>query len=352
MLPRLFLFLSLSLVLIPAGAIADVVEGLYQATVTVEDHGAKQLASATRAGLGQVFIKVSGSSAILEDPEVFDALGRADSFMQQYQYRRVEGDTLELEIQFDPQLVTDILTQALLPLWTANRPPVLVWLVVDDASGRNVASRDAYADLLEVVKAEFMRRGVPVEFPLYDLQDTLAVSVHDLWQLDSLSVYGASRRYKRDDVLIGRLRETSGDRWMGDWMYLYHNDSRSVTGYGESLDKFVASGVYIASESMAARYAVSPTGSAGEGILVRVDGLASFADYRASQDYLEAVELVDAAIAEYVAGDTVVFRVAAQLETEQLQQLIASKRKLELQQQFQELETDRPAAALVYQWNP
>jgi hypothetical protein len=350
LLPRLFVLLTLLPVLAPTAAIADVVEGLYQATVTVEDHGDRQLAIATRAGLGQVFIKVSGSAGILDDPEVFDALGRAQSFMQQYQYRRAERDTLELEIQFDQQLVNDVLTQALLPLWSANRPPVLVWLVVDDAHGRNVASGEAYADLLAAVRTEFMRRGVPVEFPLYDLQDTLAVSVHDLWQMDSLAVYGASRRYSRDDVLIGRLRETAGDRWMGDWLYLFHNESRSVTGYGESLDKFVASGVYVVSESMAARYAVSPTGSAGEGILVRVDGLGSFADYRASQDYLEAVELVDAAIAEYVAGDTVVFRVAAQLET--LQQLIASKRRLELQQQFQQLDGDHPAAALVYRWNP
>ena len=324
-----FFFSLILLLLCPAWAGAAVVENLYQAVVPVEDHSARQLSRATSAGLAQVLVKVSGSREVLRDPEVREALDQAQRYMQQYQYRRPHRGTLELEIQFDQQLVTGILTQALLPLWTANRPPVLVWLVVDDAAGRNVAARETHPGLLAVVEAEFHRRGVPVEFPLYDLQDTLAVSVHDMWQLDSLSIYRASRRYHSEDVLVGRLRAISDRRWMGDWLYLWEDENRAITEYGEPLDEFVSSGVHLAAEAMAARYAVAPTGSAGDGILVRVDGLLRYADYRASLDHLAAVELVEAAVVEYAGGDTVGFRVNAQLQADQLQRVIALKGKLQ-----------------------
>jgi hypothetical protein len=343
----LFLFL-----LYPLGAGAVVVDDLYQANVPVRDHSAAQLNRATRAGLAQVLVKVSGSREVLRNADVREALDRAQSFMQQYQYRRPDRNQLELELQFDQQLVTAVLTRVLLPLWTANRPPVLVWLVVDDASGRNVATRETHPALVEVVRARFQRRGVPVEFPLYDLQDTLEVSVHDLWLLDSLPIYRASRRYRNENVLVGRLRALPDQRWMGDWMYLWQDESKAITEYGEPLDDFVGAGVNLTAEAMAARYAFAPTLTTGEGILVRVDGLPGFAEYRASLEYFQTLELVDGAIVEYAAGDTVVFRVNAQLQAEQLQRVIAQKGKLESLHQFEPLDAALPAAELVYQWRP
>jgi hypothetical protein len=349
---RTLIFSLMLLPLCPLPAAAAVVENLYQAVVTVKDHSAAELARGTSAGLGQVLVKLSGSREVLEDPEVREVLAEARSYMQQYQYRRPERDALELVCEFDPDLVTGILARTMLPLWTANRPPVLVWLVVDDANGRRLADRASHPRLTEVVEAEFQRRGVPVQFPLYDLEDTLAVSVHDLWQLDSLSIYTASRRYGSENVLAGRLRSLTGERWMGDWLYLWQDESRGATGYGDALGDFVSSGVHVAAEAMAARYSVAPTGNTGDGILVRVDGLRHFGDYRASLEYLETVELVERAVVEYADGETVVFRVNAQLQSEQLQRMIAFKKKLELREQFEPLEPGLPEAELVYQWNP
>lgn len=348
--PVIISLILLVLIAAPAGAV--VVADLYRALVPVQDHSAEQLGRATSAGLAQVLVKASGSRAVLEDPAIQEVLPRARNYLQQYQYRRRDRDTLELEIQFDAEQVTGILSRALLPLWTADRPPVLVWLVVDDESGRRVASRESFPELVVAVEAEFDRRGVPVVFPLHDLQDAVAVDVHDLWQLESLSIYRASRRYQREDVLVGRLQAISGQRWMGDWMYLWRDESKSITQYGKDLDGFVAAGVQLTAEAMAARYAVAPTGTTGAGIFVRVDGLQTFADYRASANHLEEVELVESAVVAYAGNGTVVFRVNAQLEADQLQRVISAKGKLSLQQRFQPLAPELPTAELVYLWNP
>jgi hypothetical protein len=312
---RNFLLSVLLLLLCPNWAAAVVVSDLYQAAVPVDDHSQQQLRSATKRALARVMVKVSGSRQAANAPEVRTAMGRAEEFLQQYQYLRGE-DALAVLVQFDERLVTELVLAAGLPLWTANRPPVLLWLVVDDRDGRQFAGADFPEGLRELVQQEFDRRGVPVVFPLLDLQDATSLSVQDVWELRSLPVMRASERYDVADILVGRITETSQGQWLGEWMY---------TGQGGRSEQ--------------------------SGIRLRVDGLASFADYRAVVDYLESVELIDAVHAKFVSGDAAVLQLSAQASAEQLRRIIGLSRHL------LPVDTPLPLAGaqptdLDYQWIP
>ena len=85
---RPLLYILLLSVLWPGIVNAAVVDNLYQARVPVKDHSTRQLGRATRAGLAQVLVKVSGNREILGHEEVRQALDQSQKFMQQYQYRR------------------------------------------------------------------------------------------------------------------------------------------------------------------------------------------------------------------------------------------------------------------------
>ena len=54
----------------------------------------------------------------------------------------------------------------------------------------------------------------------------------------------------------------------------------------------------------------------------------------------------------YVEGDSVLFRLQAQIQPEQLQRVIALRGKLELLAQALPLQSGLPPAELVYRWNP
>ena len=333
-----------------AGAV--VVENLHRALVDVEDHGNRQLQRATRRGLAQVFVKVSGDPAVLEYDEVRSALDRSERFMQRYRYLRADDGSLKLQVHFDPQLVNERLRDAGAPLWTANRPPVLVWLVAEDAGGRHRVTRDTNPALLEAIAEQLERRGVPAIYPLLDLEDTIELTVHELWQLDEIAISRASQRYGVANVLVGRVTALPEDRWMGDWLYLIDQDSAAASFYGDETPTFSARAIDLVADHMAARYAVAAESGGGGSVLVRVDALDGYPDYRQVLQYFEAIELVDAAWPAYVENDSVVFRLSAQADPEQLHRIIALNRSFQRQESPAPLDRGPLNQALAYRWVP
>ena len=328
MLTRSVFLLLFSVLALTAPARAVIVENLYRAEVDVADHSARELQKATRAGLAQVLVKVSGSGSVLQDEEVRAALDRSQRYMQRYQYLRQADRSLRLQIHYDAQLVTDLMTGAQQSLWTANRPPALIWLVVDDGASRSFANAETHPELIAALTSELDRRGVPAVFPLQDLQDAVTLGIHDLWRLDKLAIYRASQRYKVGNVMVGRLTALSDGRWMGDWLYLREDADSATSFYGEELQEFSAAGIDFLADHMAQRYAVAAGSSLEKAVLIRVDALGDYSDYREVLAYFEGIELVDAAWPAYVEGGSIVFRLQAQAEAEQLHRIFALNRKL------------------------
>ena len=162
---------------IPGLAEAEFVRDLYSAEVPVAGRQQAALDAASRDAMAQVLVKLSGSEEVLAFPEVKTALSRSRGYVQQYAYRGGQGDTpLTASFEFDGNVMTRIITDAGAPLWTANRPLVLVWLVVEDGSGRYFVNQESAPELADELLKAFNRRGVPVQLPLFDLAVCLALS--------------------------------------------------------------------------------------------------------------------------------------------------------------------------------
>jgi hypothetical protein len=350
---KLFRYLVSALLLLPAPLLqAVVVEDLHRALVPVEDHSERALARATREGLSQVFVKMSGSPEVLENPLLRKSLATASSYMQRYRYLRLDDGSLQLQVHFDPQQINDLLLEASAPLWTANRPALLVWLVIDDGSQRRFATSDSDPQLFERLTQELERRGVPAVYPLYDLQDTLSLDVQDLWRMNELAIFSASRRYGIADVLVARLTGLPGERWMGDWIYLYNQTSSAASFYGEPVPVFTANAVDFVADRMANRYAVAAGNSQDLEVLVRVDAVTDFVQYQAVLGLLENIELVDDAWPAYLEGESVVFRLSAQADPEQLDRIVSLNRRLQRLDAAVPLRRGPLNLDLVYRWNP
>ena len=343
------LFFCLAFAALPCQAV--VVDDLHRALVDVEDHSREQLQSATRDGLAQVMVKVSGSPSVLQVDAVRDALDQAPRFMQRYRYLRPKEGGLKLQVHFDPQLVNDVLRDAQAPVWTANRPPLLIWLVVSDSSGRRPATPETSPQLYERLQQELDRRGVPASFPLNDLQDTTAVTTEQLWQLDEPAILAASERYSVSNILVGRLRQMSDGSWQGDWAFIRDRDSVTSSFYREEVPVFTANIVDFIADRMASRYAVAGEDQALE-VLVRVDAVAEFADLQRVLRYFESIELINAVWPAYLEGDSVVLRLAAQAEPEQLARIVQLNRRLEPVPAPEPLRRGPIKLDLVYRWNP
>jgi len=344
------------LALLAVSARAEVVADLYAASVPVANQSPEALPAAAREALAEVLVKVSGSRDLLQKPVIIAALDDAHNRVQLYGYERgaPPAGGLYLRFEFDSSYVTNLVKRAGAPLWTANRPTVLAWVMVEDEQGRRFIGKDSAPQEAQMLVEAFSRRGVPVQLPVFDLADTTAVSPEDAWRLDTTVLQAASARYNVGNVVAGRVASLSGGQLAGDWSYLHQDEhvSRSVTA--PDLQGFLREGVDLVAGELAGRYAVAPRGGGARGVHISISGVSSYADYAAIVKWLESLELVDHANLEQVQGDRIELRLQAQADASQL------ARTIELNNRLQPIPTPIPApgsetelesnAQLNYQW--
>jgi len=320
---------ALALLLCSGAVRAEIIRDMYSAKVPVSDQSSAGLVRASRLGLAEVLVKVSGSAEVLGNPVVKAAMGGARDHLQRYAYTP-DPDTsgaLLVKMLFDRAYITQLVIEAGLPLWTANRPVALIWLVEEGAGGRQYVNVETDPALVAALRGEFSRRGVPMQLPLYDLSDSAALSPNQAWSLDGAAVLEASARYNLENVLVGRFARLATGSVAGEWVYLREDErlARSVTVENEEL--FFREGASLVAEAMAARYAVAATANDG-GLTMSVTGVVGYADYAAIVAWLEELELVDRANIEKVEGDTILLRLQAQADPTQLATIIELNKRL------------------------
>jgi hypothetical protein len=344
--------LGLALLMIITGvtgaglARAQTVADLYSAEVPVANQSSAELQKGARAALADVLVKVSGSSGLLANPAIKSALAKARSQVIKYGYsqdQRIPGKLL-MRFEFDRTYVTDLIIEAGAPLWTANRPTVLVWLVVEDAEGRRFATPDSDPELIADLRAAFSRRGVPMQLPMYDLADAAALTPDAAWRLDRTALLAASARYDVQDILAGRIAIPAAGDLSGEWMYLRDGNVRERPVKGADTGPLLREGVAMVAEDMASRYAVAPTAGGG-GLAMSVSGVTGYADYAAVVSWLESIELIEHANIERVQGDVIQLRLHAKVDAAQLAGI------LELNEQLVPLPgVTTDGVELAYQW--
>ena len=323
------LILVAALALCAGRAAAEVVRDLYSARVPVTDQRSETLASAAQDALGQVLVKVSGSEEALGNPLVRKAMPEARSHVQQYVYNRADDGSLSARFEFDATYITGLVTQARLPLWTANRPRVLAWLVVEQGGQRQFVGLDSSPELAAELLREFDARGVPAQLPLFDLADATALSLDQAWTLDGNAVIAASGRYGVEDILLGRVVATSTGEWLGDWSYMFGRDRLDRSARAPESRGFARQGVVLAAESMASRYAVAPSAGSDGLVVMTVSGIENYGDYADLVDWLEDLELIDHANVRLITGDRLELGLVSLADSEDLAKLLELNRRLQ-----------------------
>ena len=129
---------ALLLILLAFACVTGAQPTFFSARQVVGDRSQAALASAASKALWQVFIKVSGDEQVAALPLVQEAIDNARNMMSLYSYEERDR-ALDLLIEFDEGVVKNVLRDAGATYWSESRPPVLVWLVVDEPSLRRFA---------------------------------------------------------------------------------------------------------------------------------------------------------------------------------------------------------------------
>lgn len=316
-----------------APAMAEVVANLYTVMVKVESQSSSELQRAGRQALAELFIRVSGQAEVLNNDTVAAAVRKAETYTRQYRYERVTTEQSDEEqllavLEFEQQLVDDLLRRAGVPLWANNRPTVLVWLAVEDLNGRHIASLEKDPQLIRALGKQAVRRGLPVKRPFLDLQDMVALNADDIWEYDVVKLKQASERYAADTLLVGRVTQLSNGRWLGRWHFEFNGQRLRFDGDADTPQAYIAAAFDTIAEAMAAEYAIAPVTMAEGGILLRLTEVNNFVDYARAIRYLEGVAAIHHANVISIDNNEMIIRLLADGQLPQLKQAFALDKRL------------------------
>ena len=330
-LPSPLLRLSLGIVLAAAATLgappsmAATLVDLYTVTVTPDPAAADQREAAEQAAMARLLTRVTGSRNAPLDPTLQPLISAPRNFLSSY------GDDREgrATVGFSRGQVERALTELGKPVWGPERPLTLLWVAVDDGAGGRALLGAAEAaefgtpatpqmtELLDMVREEIVaaadERGVPIAWPLLDLQDRGAVEFLDVTGGFEDRIVAASARYRADAVLIGHVRPgTFGNEV--EWLFVHGVERQALPLAG------IRDGLDVAADRYAAD--LSTIGGASVTVLT-VHNVSTPADYGRVVSYLERQSILESVDVESFDNGTLGLRVAARGDARVLERVLA-----------------------------
>jgi hypothetical protein len=309
----------------PSGA-ATLTE-LYTVTVEPDPAASDQREAAMKAAMARLLIRVTGSAGAPMDPALQPLITEPDAYLTSYGVDR-RGRAL---VGFSRAQVERALTELGKPVWGPERPLTVLWVAVDDGAGGRalLGSGEAAAcdtattptprmtELTETVRDEIIaaadERGMPIAWPLLDLQDLSAVTCTDVWGQFDDEIVAASARYRADAVLIGRVRPATFGNEV-EWLFVHGVDRQALPLAG------VRDGVDVAAD----RYAADLATVGGPSLtLLTVNNVLTPADYGRVVSYLQRQSVLESVDVESLDNGTLRLRVAARGDARTLERVLS-----------------------------
>ena len=255
-----------------AGARAEA--RLYEVTVPLKGATAEDRAAGMADALRAVAVKASGRREAADSPAINGA--NPSKYVQRYS---TTADKM-LKVGFDSRAVEQLLQQAGLPLWPAERPVTIISAPVADPAAVEVAAQ---------------WRGLPIE-----------------WSSGGMTPSASGSRALLTGVPSG-----------AEFAWTFTHDGRSTQARGSAAD-----GIDLAADTLAARYAPASTRSSST-LTLRVGGMDDLAAYAGLLSYMNGLSLVRGLELESLEGDVVTLRVVVRGDRELLARVAALDGRLQ-----------------------
>lgn len=298
MLKRLLCTLSLLAVMFPLHAV--VISDLYQAEVPVSDQSEASQKAGMKKAMLEVLVKLTGDRNIKGRPVAEHLLQQPEKYLQQYKFRNkpvIEDNQLTLKqqlhlsVSFNEDALNKTLSDYSVPVWGNVRPSTLVWLTMEDDSGRRYVGLEDETGFTNVINEQARTRGIVITHPLLDNEDRNALNITDIRNGFIDPVRQASARYTSDAVLAGHMEKIDDNTWQAQWISMVAEDvSRwTVTGLPKDV---LEEGVNRLADVLADRYIQSSAFAQISGIEIVVNDINTFEQYSRVLKYLRSLNSV------------------------------------------------------------
>ena len=325
-------FLALIL-LVSQSAIAVVVDDLYVVELAVPDQTTTVRLDTFKQGFQQVIVKVSGSDAALKSRAFISAQSRSDRYIKQFSYVQASSgsqeasedeavDVLNLRMSFNQRLIESLLRENGFPVWGRERPSSLVVISYDVNENIKLVSDGNTPELIGMLDERSRAYGVPLLFPLLDLEDIALVDVGVVASREYSSIEAMAARYSPDALIVGQLIGRSGGGWQGDWEVRSSGQLFRWKFQAASKEEVIDQVIRNLAKVLANEFALEVNTEGNQQLLVRVDSVADLQDVIALQQYFSRLSVIESVRVALISANTVSFELVLRNQIEDLQKLL------------------------------
>ena len=356
--------LGLILLLIaPLMARGEIVKQMFEVSLPVINQEKDIRNAAFEQGFVDVLVRVSGSSQVASQIDT----SMAARYVQQFHYQPLEQPpgsataskalttpNMAIEIppakynlwlQFNEGKIKNLLRENSLPVWGKQRPSVLVWLAVRDGRTRYILRDQDASAIKDTVNKVSERRGLPLVWPAFDDQDQMSVSFTDVWGSFWKPIQQASVRYSVDAIVVGRMDWMDGN-WQVDWSMMMDNSSSNWHLKALDLELLMASGIDVATDQIARRFAVLEDVGNTDELTVQINGVRAVDTYAKISRYLQSLAPVKSVFITSIKEDMLRFHVGVTGDQNDLMRVIALGKTLSPVQTIRPAINPRDSASL------
>jgi len=325
------------LLLVVSNTQAAVVEDLYTVELAVADQTTSQRLDVFRQAFRDVIVKVSGSSDALDLPAMSRPLKSSSRYVRQYRYINRKDETEEsfdagqlfLRVVFNQDALENLLRSHDIPIWGKERPSTMLLISYEVNKSASIVSSDTTPEIVEQLDALAHDQGLPVLFPLMDLEDRLQFGVQDIIESNSENITMAAARYAPDAVLVGLISGRAGQGWQGQWQVQFSEQTFNWTYNAGSRQDVMSQAIAQLALTLANEYALDSFTAVDESILFTVDHMTELTDHIKVLSYLQSLDAIESVRLVLIAEDKVTYRVKLRNSSEDLSRLIALNYMLE-----------------------
>ena len=296
-------------------ASAAEVKQLDEGVVPIDSRSTGLRSQGIKQAFENVVLKNSGTQSALNNERIKQQLNNASSLMTQYGYFEQDGQ-LFLKVNFDHKRLIALLREAGLPVWGKQRPLTIVWLAATEDGQREILNDASVAPSRLVFNQESAIKGIPLLFPMMDLEDSMRVGVNDIRGRFADNVASASLRYQANYSLVATI-EPNGTAYRYQ-MDLYPREKApqalqfsslvSKSGETASIDDAIKAIMAATSEYYVSQYAVADSGQQNTTKVIFTD-VANMQSLVEIERYLSQLSAIKAAKIAQIQGQTVKFNV-------------------------------------------
>ena len=235
---------------------------------------------------------------------------------------------LRLWARFDSRALDALIQEAGLPIWGKTRPSMLMWLAVEDPSGRYLVGAEDSPTVTNVLHGTADGRGLPFVVPLMDLVDRSLIRVSDVWAGFPDKILQASDRYRADTVLLARIYQVNAIEWEARWRLFIDGAPHDWVLRNEALDTLLIQGLNQAVDVVATRFSQTASEVSEAVIDVVVNDIRTLGDYARTLAYLQSLDGVSRVDVNGVSSNQILFSLAIRGGTASFTQVIGLGRTL------------------------